>query len=102
MNIQASLFDNAEVGRARHRDPDTAKAAAKSTDATRLEGLVLEELRKAEPDGLTTEELADRLGISLVSVSPRLRPLVNKGRVIDSGGRRRNRSGKKAIVWCEP
>lgn len=87
-----------ELGRARYTDPDTSHLAAQSVDVTKLEGAVLDAL-KAAPDGLTSEELSERLGLSLVTVSPRLRPLVNKYKVYSNGDKRRNRSGRSALIW---
>jgi predicted ArsR family transcriptional regulator len=63
-----------------------------------LEELVLSILQR-RPSGLTTHELADVLQLSLVTVSPRMRPLVRRGAVIDSGERRKNVSGRASIVW---
>ena len=37
--------------------------------------------------------------INLVSVSPRFRPLAEKGLIVDTGHRRKNRSGRSAILW---
>jgi hypothetical protein len=95
---QPSLFDNPEIGRARHSDPPTAKAAAKSVDVADLEGKVLDALRR-HVDGLTTHQLADYLDIPLVSVSPRMAPLRTKGLVCDSGDTRRIGTGRASIVW---
>lgn len=99
--VQASLFEHAptEHGRARHADPPTAKAAAKSVDVADLERRVIEALRRFRWAGMTTHELAIYLNVDLVSVSPRMRPLVNKGFVIDSGERRVGESGRSSIVW---
>lgn len=99
MTSQGQLFagdSRRESGKARRKDPDTAKAAARSVDATKLEQIVLDALAVR---GMTSYELSIILDMSLVSVSPRLRPLVEKGLVRDSGVRRTNPSGKKAIVW---
>lgn len=71
---------------ARQRDPATARAAAARVDTTALEGAVLDALR-ANPDGLTAHEIAECLNRSLVSVSPRMRPLVGKGKVVTVGRR---------------
>jgi len=87
-----------EQGRARHTDPDTSREAAESVDATRLQSLVLGALKSAGPSGLTTEELSERLNLSLVTVSPRLSPMEKKG-LVARAGRRPNRSGRTAIVW---
>lgn len=91
---------------ARKRDPDTAQRAARAVRANSLEAVVLHALRIAltgsaygETPGYTTEELAQHLGMSVVTVSPRMRPLERKGLVRDSGSRRKNDSGHPAIVW---
>jgi hypothetical protein len=83
---------------ARKTDSDTSHAAAASLRTTNLEALVLDTLRKL-PNGAISFELADLLDLSLVAVSLRLRPLANKGLVVDSGDRRVGASGRKQIVW---
>jgi hypothetical protein len=98
--VQPSLFDNPparEAGRARRRDPETAKKAAAAVRVGELEGLVLGRLRSH--GGMTTHELAAALSVDLVSISPRMRPLVEKGLARDSGERRRGESGRASIVW---
>ncbi len=84
--------------RARRRDPDTAKKAAARVPVADLEGRVLRALRLSR-DGMTTHELARLLKVDLVSVSPRMRPLAEKGLVQDSGERRKGDSGRASIVW---
>lgn len=98
--VQTKLFDDPprEAGRARRRDPDTAKKAAASVPVADLEARVLRALRLSKA-GMTTHELAWLLKVDLVSVSPRLRPLAEKGLVQDSGERRRGDSGRSSIVW---
>lgn len=90
------LFEHA--AHARRRDPGTSHAAAASVDVTPLEMAVVGAL-KSNPSGLTSFEIADILRISLVTVSPRLRPLADKLLVEDSGQRRIGESGRKQIVW---
>jgi DNA-binding MarR family transcriptional regulator len=92
------LKNMSHSGAYRHNDPDTAQEAAESIDVTKLESAVLSALGKSV-SGLTVYEIAERLDISLVSASPRLRPLVRKGFVEDSGDRRETPSGRRAIVW---
>lgn len=82
---------------ARRTDPDTSRDAAKSINVTGLEQLVLEALADRP---MTSYELAEHLHLSLVTVSPRLRPLCDKGLVEDSGERRRNPSSwRNCAVW---
>lgn len=95
---ETQLAIDFEPALARRTDPPTAHAAARSIDVTDLEALVLAAL-KCSLDGLTTHELATRCGLSLVTVSPRMRPLVHKARVRDSGRKRAGTSGRKSIVW---
>jgi predicted ArsR family transcriptional regulator len=91
-------FDLFEHGRHRRHDPDTSVAAARSTDATRLEALVIEALTRYGPQ--TTEELANRLQLAVVTVSPRMVPLEEKLVVERTPERRRGLSGRPRIVWA--
>lgn len=95
---QPSLFDRIEVAASRRAGPDTSKAAAKSVSVADLEQRVLDALGRHQ-DGLTTHQLAEYLNIPLVSVSPRMAPLRNKGFVVDSGKRHAGDSGRMSIVW---
>lgn len=101
VGLQSSLFGDppvAEMGRARRKDPDTSKKAAGAVRVADLEACVLRALRVSHA-GMTTHELASLLKMDLVSVSPRMRPLAEKGLVRDSGDRRRGESGRASIVW---
>ena len=53
-------------------------------------------------DGLTPEEVAARLGLSVLTVRPRCSELMRRGRIVDSGTRRVNASGRKAKVLVVP
>lgn len=48
---------------------------------------------------LTADEVAQRLGESVLSVRPRLSELSARGLISETGARRRNASGKMASVW---
>lgn len=48
---------------------------------------------------LTADEAADLLRLPILAVRPRFSELATQGKVIDSGQRRPNSSGKRAIVW---
>lgn len=56
-------------------------------------------IRAAGPRGLTADELAQRLDMDRYSIEPRTSELRRKGLIRDSGRRRKNASGKMAIVW---
>jgi DNA-binding transcriptional ArsR family regulator len=77
---------------ARRSDPETSKAAAGSVDAVGLALVVLESLRQHGP--ATAHELADRLSLQLVTVSPRLKPLEDRGKVRRAQEKRQGRT-----VW---
>jgi predicted ArsR family transcriptional regulator len=81
------------------QDRDTSRAAADEVAKTapKLRGLALDVLERS--NGLTADEVAGRLGLSILSIRPRLTELSRLGKVRDSGARRRNASGKAAIVW---
>lgn len=86
-----------EAGLARHSDPQTSHDAAESIDASLLERLVVDVLKKN--GAMTSEQVAIVLNMNLVSISPRFRPLATKGLIFDTGRKARNRSGKSAILW---
>lgn len=65
----------------------------------RLQRLALEAIWRAGERGLTAEELAARLRITRAAVQPRTTELKHRGAIVDSGARRINASGKRAIVW---
>lgn len=84
---------------ARALDPSTSHEAAASVDVSRLERIILDKLKTYSAPGATSYELADALGLSLVTVSPRLRPLADKRLVLDSGFRARGTSGRLQTIW---
>ena len=48
---------------------------------------------------LTADEVASNIDMSILSIRPRVAELARMGKIIDSGLRRANASGKQAIVW---
>lgn len=79
------------AARARRSDPGTSHAAAATIDAKSLAGQVLADLRDRGPG--TSHEIAERMGLQLVTVSPRMKPLEDAGKV--------RRAGKKQgrTIW---
>lgn len=82
------------------QDRDTSRAAAEHADETapQLRARALAVLERSK--GLTADEVAGRLGLSILSIRPRVTELARLGKVRDSGLRRRNASGRNAIVWA--
>jgi hypothetical protein len=85
-----------------HRGVETSiEAADAMAPATGpLQKLVLAAIKAAGSSGLTTDELAQHVRIDRGSVQPRTSELRRKHLIVDSGQRRRNRNGKRAIVWA--
>jgi hypothetical protein len=83
-----------------YQNTDTSRDAAHDMKpkAETLRLKVLGVLRLA-PHGLTTQEISERLLVGYPSIQPRTSELRNMGMITDSGRRRLNSSGKKAIVW---
>jgi hypothetical protein len=86
---------------ARHSDPSTSHQAAFEFDAqvTAIEQRILAELRGLGRNGMTSHALAAVLCLELVTVSPRMKPLVTKNLVRDSGRRSESPSGRQRIIW---
>ena len=81
------------------RDGTSAEAAdAIAGRAPNLRAAALAAIKAS--DGLTADEVAGVLGdLSILSIRPRVAELARLGCVEDSGARRRNHSGRPAIVW---
>jgi len=84
---------------ARRFDPETSHEAANAVDADSVEGLVVRILDESKYDGLSMESVADITGVCINTISPRFRPLANKGLIFDTGRKRKNKTGKNAIIW---
>ena len=84
---------------ARNSDPNTSHMAADDIQphVTNLQHMVLSALQ--DNGAMTTEQVAEYLGINIVSISPRFRPMAIRGVISDTGERRQNKSGRSAIVW---
>lgn len=94
---QLDLLSWEQPALSRRNDPDTSKKAAAGVGTTMLEAAVFGCLKAHGPK--TSFEIADILRLSLVTVSPRLAPLRDKGLIRDSGVRKLGESGRGRIVW---
>jgi hypothetical protein len=84
-----------------HRGVNTSMAAADMVAgiAGPLRRMVYRTVHEAGARGLTTDEIAAALRMPRYSVQPRTTELKYDRRICDSGRRRPNASGCKAIVW---
>jgi hypothetical protein len=84
-----------------HRNVETSIAAAEALAPKlgRLQCLAQSAIRNAGVQGLAADELASPLQLDRWSIQPRTSELKRKGLIRDSGDRRRNATGKLAIVW---
>ena len=84
-----------------HRGVDTSIAAAVdiAPHLGRLQKLAYAAIKAADFVGLTTDELAAQLNVDRCTIQPRTSELKLRRMIRDSGLRRKNASGKRAIVW---
>ena len=96
-----SASENGYPAEPGHRGVDTSIAAADAIGAVAgpLRGLVYKAVFTAGAYGLTTDEIATALKLPRYSVQPRTTELRHARRIHDSGKRRPNASGCRAIVW---
>lgn len=82
------------------RDRKTSQEAAEAVAprSKLLRARALDVLERS--NGLTADEVAGRLGLSILSIRPRITELARLHKVRDTGDRRRNNSGRRAIVWA--
>lgn len=76
---------------------ETSREAAESVSCAATLRQLAYALITARPR--TADEIATALDRSVLSIRPRVAELSRLGKIEDSGERRVNRSGKKAIVW---
>ncbi len=81
------------------RDTSVSAAEAMKPKAAAIRLRLLAELQLRGGTGATCDELEQAFGMSHQTVSARLREMNLKGTILDSGARRKTRSGRAAIVW---
>jgi len=76
----------------------TSELSAKqsSCNSRKLQALVLHQLERSD---LTADECAFRLGEDKLSIRPRFSELQAMDLIVETDLRRKNESGKSAIVW---
>lgn len=85
-----------------HNGTDTSRAAAESFDPAKVgacERLVLNTI--IATNGATCDQVEEVTGLSHQCASARIRGLVKRGLLEDSGARWPTRSGRSAIVWSK-
>lgn len=82
----------------RRQDTSTAAFASIEAATAHLERVVLEVLDQY-PDGLTVDETCARAEYPRYSLQPRFTALRDRRAIRDTGLRRKNVSGRNAIVW---
>lgn len=89
------------TARYRSTDPSTSREAAAfvSDHLPNLENVVFGAVKRAKKRGMTLSELIEALGLDKVTISPRLRPLAEKGLIFASSERRMGKSGRNQTVW---
>lgn len=79
--------------------PGTSEDAAESMreSAPTLRGMALDILRRDGP--ATADEVAAKLGKSVLTIRPRVCELAKLGKIEDTGLRGTNSSGRRAVIW---
>jgi len=80
---------------------ETSRQAAAEI-ATRLSAIqqdILAHLQRSGEHGGTCDELEEAMRLRHQTCGPRLRELALSGAIVDTGMRRKTRSGRRAIVW---
>lgn len=83
---------------ARTTDPTTSHQATDSLNLPRLEMIVLDFIRAVGTVGATADDIVDCTGLPWRTATPRIRPLIRKGLVVDTRTVRRGRSGRNQRV----
>lgn len=80
---------------------DTSTAALAAIEVTgRAKNLRAQALWLIRGGSLTADEVAALLDESVLAIRPRITELNQAKAIIDTGERRRNHSGRNAIVWA--
>lgn len=97
--LLAKMGDDTAEFRVRRTAPDTSKGIVDKVRGGSLQDAMLSRFRAASTTGYTDDELEQAMERTHQSVSATRNTLMRKGYVVDSGQRRRTRSGNPAIVY---
>ena len=98
-SLQRGLFDAPEE-LPYQRHSDTSHEAAKANaPASGTQRKAVFDLLEGHPVGLIDEEIQNLLEMNPSTERPRRIELVASGLVVDSGGTRLTKSGRRAVVW---
>ena len=97
--MQQDLFTSPYPHSAGYKNFDTSKKAASeiNTKVGYLQTVVLDAL--ADFGDLTADQCAKLVNQSVLTIRPRFSELKTLGKIRDTGQRRKNDSGKTAVVW---
>lgn len=79
--------------------PEDTRRQARESMAERAPRLRAAVLLALESEPLTADEIAQRIGETVLATRPRVTELHQDGLLYDTGKRRPNASGRQAIVW---
>ncbi len=84
--------------------PQTAFDAAESMTeaAASIRALAFALVKESGPNGMTGDDVADRLGLHVAQVRSRLSELHAASRIVESGRTRLGKSGRQTTVWVLP
>lgn len=83
-----------------YQNTDTSHAAALAIEpkAATIRKRIVEHLRTINTP-ISADDTAEALALSVLAVRPRFSELRESGRILDSGQRGTNRSGRTCILW---
>jgi hypothetical protein len=98
-NLFNRIFGTASNKLVRTDDPDTSHQSANAVDSVKLEQLVYETIKKFGDGGCISDQVrAMHPTYPYSSITARYRALLDKGFIVDTGERRKGKSGKSQRV----
>ena len=99
--ITTDLFDTPAYKLVRREDPATSHDAAESIDATAMERVVADAIWEFGAAGAIADEVCNALPRHAYNtITPRFKPLKDKGIIITDGTRRKAKSGRgQMVMW---